>query len=121
MRPDSDLRRIVQSTRERAQALRGLAKEGRSSAEALMARARDLRARHSKLEVQEAETQAQAKPRVRNRFHSQRVKVLEQLRQSLSDLGTIRMTPEDDPELAELKEGIRKMIASTEAAISTNR
>ena len=112
--PRPQLLQELSVNREQARALRESAREGRHWAEELMARARYLRARHKKLETQEAEAQlAAAEPRSRNRLHVRRLEVLEQLKQSLFDLEGIRMTPEHDPELQNLKDDIRKTIAAS--------
>ena len=115
MRPDSELARVVHQTRRQAHTLRASAKKRLNRAERIIARAKSLCTRYHRLETQGAEAQTQVKSQIQHRLAAQ---VLEQLRQSLSDLEGIRMIPSDNPELRDLKEDIRKSI---ERAGTTSR
>lgn len=114
MRVASDLFVKVCVSQEQARSLRQAAREGRSHARALMARARSLRFRLRNVEAQLAEAEVQAGGHIGDSLGALRLEIVEQLRQSLSDLESIRMIPDHDPKLRDLKADIRKSIQGSE-------
>lgn len=113
MKPDSELYRLVRSTRERARALRQFARERRHRAEDLLSRAGRLCNRYRKSGSAEPKLPSQPVRQVRQTIHSRNLEVVQELRNALTDLETIRMTPAGDSELRQLKEEIRKTIAES--------
>ena len=80
-----------------------------------MARARSLRFRLRKVDTQLAEPEVRAGGHIRERLGAVRLEIVEQLKQSLFDLESIRMIPDHDPKLRDLKADIRKSIQCSEA------
>lgn len=115
MKLDSELFRVVHRTREEARALRQAAEETRRRAEQLVARAQSLCAKYDILERREQEVRFRKGPQIGRGIHLLRIEVLQQLKQSLSDLESIRMIPDHDPELQGLKETIRKTLRQAES------
>ena len=106
---------VVRRTCERARSLRQDARESRWLAQATKARARQLLALRE-LEhtapppAQIQPTEPTVKP-VRELLEANRQELLAELKQTLCDLETLRMTPQDDPAVRELTADIRKTIA----------
>lgn len=116
---DAEVIRRVTLTCQKAQTLRESAKAAIVRAEALIRHATALCARYKTIEKVAAEKFVPfsgAAPRIRQRFHARGFEIVEQLKESLSDLETIRLIPADDPKLRELKEDIRKSIERAEIA-----
>jgi len=112
----SKLIAVVHETCERARYLRQVARESRWKAQAIKARARRLLVRVDVLE-NAAGTAAEIQPietaikPVRQLFADSRQELFLELKQSLHDLETLRMTPQDDPAVRELSAEIRQTIA----------
>ena len=109
--------RKVTLAREQARSLRQSAEAALARAEALIKRATTLCARYKKVEQIAAEKPNPFSERALQpgqRSNARRSEMVEQLKRSLSDLETIRLTPADDPKLRELKEDIRKSIERAE-------
>lgn len=117
----SNLFAVVRQTCQRARSLRQDARESRWLAQAIKAHARQLVARLDQLEhtpaaeaeIQPIEPMIQPLTQlpVRESFQANRQELLTELKQSLRDLETLRMTPRDDPAVRELTDDIRKTIA----------
>jgi len=107
---------VVHQTHERARSLRQEARESRWRAQAIRARARQLAGGHHEPE-HTAETAPELPPiepainPVRHLLKASQRELLAELKQSLCDLETLRMTPPDDPAVRELTADIRKTIA----------
>lgn len=107
---------VVRRTCERARSLRKDARESRWLAQATKAHARQLLALRDPEQTAEPpiEIQPTVKP-VRELLEANRQELLAELKQTLCDLETLRMTPQDDPAVRELTADIRKTIAQDAA------
>jgi K+/H+ antiporter YhaU regulatory subunit KhtT len=106
---DPSLLKAVYGTREQARKLRQAAKEGRAIAEITMDRARSLCRRVRRFDISVARTSnpTQIKQTVRMRDET-----LDALKQSLSDLESLRMTTSsEESAISKLKADIRKTLA----------
>jgi len=101
----------VHHSREQARRLRQAAQEARRRAEALMAHARHLLRRFVQLEhTAEPALRVVTEPPLRKRIEARRREVVNELRRSLDNLESLRMTPKDDPAVRALIEEIRKAV-----------
>ena len=120
----SKLTAVVHQTWERARSLRQDARESRWQAQAIKARARQLLACLKELQpsaepaVEIQPVEPTIKP-VRQLFEASRRELLTELKQTLGDLETLRMTPQDDPVVRGLTADIRKTIAQGATNSST--
>lgn len=97
----------VYATRQHARRLRQATREGRGVAERTMARARRLRFRVNQLDSKVQQATVEVK-----RQRTLRDDALDALRQSLTDLESLRMTSRsEDYSISKLKAEIRKTLA----------